>query len=155
RQLLQHRAGVPNYGSLPEYHEAVARRDAAWSRERLLEAVGGDRLDFSPGTGWRYSNVGYMFVREAIEQATGPSLADTLRQLVFAPLGVPSVRLATQPADFADVYWVKLHDYDPRWVYDGCLIGTPIDATKVLHALFCGAVLKPETLRVMLDRHDL
>jgi CubicO group peptidase (beta-lactamase class C family) len=25
RQLLQHRAGVPNYGGLASYHDAVAR----------------------------------------------------------------------------------------------------------------------------------
>src|SRR5215472_10167026 len=60
RQLLQHRAGVPNYGDLSTYHEAVARNDAPWSRDDLLDAVGRDRLDFAPGTGWRYSNVGYM-----------------------------------------------------------------------------------------------
>ena len=51
RQLLQHRAGVPNYGALNAYHEAVARNDAPWPRERLLKAVGADRLDFKPGEG--------------------------------------------------------------------------------------------------------
>jgi D-alanyl-D-alanine carboxypeptidase len=155
RQLLQHRAGVPNYGSLPAYHEAVARNDVPWPREYLLEAVGGDRLDFRPGTGWAYSNVGYMFVREAIEEASGLSLAGALEELVLAPLGVPSVRLATTLADFNDVFWAELRNYDPRWVYHGCLVGTPVDAAKVLHALFFGPILKPETLGTMLERYDL
>jgi len=36
RQLLLHRAGVPNYGRLQAYHEAVARGEDAWPRARLL-----------------------------------------------------------------------------------------------------------------------
>src|SRR6476659_2367661 len=30
RQLLQHRAGVPNYGSLADYHDAVASGHSPW-----------------------------------------------------------------------------------------------------------------------------
>src|SRR5690606_14281971 len=93
RQLLQHRAGIPNYGPLKAYHEAVARGESAWPRPRLLEAVGAGNLDFTPGTGWAYSNVGYLFVRDAIEAASGLPLADAFHDLVFADLKVGSVRL--------------------------------------------------------------
>src|SRR5215469_2505692 len=58
RQLLQHRAGVPNFGNLASYHEAVRRGDKPWKIDQLLERVAADRLDFDPGHGWRYSNVG-------------------------------------------------------------------------------------------------
>ncbi|WP_353646218.1 serine hydrolase domain-containing protein [Mesorhizobium sp. WSM2239] len=155
RQLLQHRSGLPDYGPLKTYHEAVARNDTPWSRDRLLDAVGGDQLVFPPGSGWAYSNVGYMLVRETIEEITGRDLATTLRDMVFAPLPVPSVRLAATPADFSEVFWPDLRTYDPRWVYPGCLIGTPVDAAMVLHALLRGWILKPATLRSMLNRHDL
>lgn len=155
RQLLQHRAGVPNYGSLKAYHEAVARKDTPWSRERLLDAVGRDRLDFPPGTGWAYSNVGYMFVREAIEEATGAPVSDALERLIFAPLRVHDVQLAVAVADFEHVFWDELHNYDPRWVYHGCLVGSPTSAAKVLDALFRGAIIKPDSLRAMLQQYDL
>src|SRR6516165_2846276 len=59
RQLLHHRAGVPNYGNLACYHEAVRRGEKPWTVGQMLERVGADRLDFDPGKGWRYSNVGY------------------------------------------------------------------------------------------------
>lgn len=36
RQLLQHRAGLANYGPLPEYKAAVARGDEPWSDEDML-----------------------------------------------------------------------------------------------------------------------
>ena len=155
RQLLQHRAGVPNYGSLMAYHEAVARKDTPWSRDRLQDAVGRDRLDFPPGTGWGYSNVGYMFVREAIEEATGGSVAAAVERLIFTPLGIHGVRFAVSVSDFEQVFWDELHDYDPRWVYHGCLVGTPTHAAKVLHALFSGAILTPESLHQMMQRHEL
>lgn len=109
--------------------------DAPRSRQHLLERVDSDRLDFPPGSGWAYSNTGYMFVREAIEEATGQSLAVALRELVLEPLQALSARLATTPSDFQDVYWPAVRTYDPRWVYHGCLIGTSADAARVLHAL--------------------
>ncbi len=155
RHLLQHRAGVPNYGSLKAYHEAVALNDAPWSREHLLKMVDADRLDFPPGTGWAYSNTGYMFVREAIEEATDQSLAVALRELVLEPLQALSARLATTPLDFQDVYWPAVRTYDPRWVYHGCLIGTSTDAARLLHALFHGQILKSATLRTMVEAHNL
>ena len=79
RQLLQHRARVPEYGKLQAYHDAVSRSDPPWSRARLLEEVQSDRLDFEPGTGWAYSNLGYLFVRDAIEEVTGLNLATALK----------------------------------------------------------------------------
>src|SRR5262249_18345505 len=36
RQLLQHRAGVAEYGALREYHRAVADRTEPWSVAELL-----------------------------------------------------------------------------------------------------------------------
>src|SRR5262245_65330558 len=99
RQLLQHTAGVPNYGNLASYHEAVRRGDGPWEVGELLDRVAADRLDFAPGHGWRYSNVGYLFVRQTIEQATGEPIGSALRELVFDVLGLPSVRMVTTPED--------------------------------------------------------
>jgi D-alanyl-D-alanine carboxypeptidase len=101
RQLLQHRAGVPNYGGLASYHEAVRRGEKPWTVGQTLERVGADRLDFDPGKGWRYSNVGYFFVRRLIERTTGRDIGSALRDLVFDPLGLGSVRLATSARSFA------------------------------------------------------
>jgi len=152
RQLLTHRAGVPNYGRLAAYHQAVAEGQDAWSRERLLEAVDADRLDFAPGAGWAYSNVGYLFVREAVEEACGLPLAEALRALVLDPLGLDQVRLATGRADFAQVFWPHLRRYDPRWVYHGCLVGSPADAVRLLHGVLHGELLSQASVAGMLAR---
>jgi len=155
RQLLQHRAGLPDYASLTAYQEAVAREESAWSRDSMMREAGAARLEFQPGMGWAYSNIGYMFVCDAVEEASGLPLATALSQLVFDALALPSVRLAAAPGDFEDVIWPELRRYDPRWVYHGCLIGTPVDAARLLHGLFSGQLLRSDTLNEMMKRHPL
>lgn len=152
RQLLLHRAGIPNYGRLEAYHEAVARGEDAWPRASLLEAVRADALDFEPGTGWNYSNVGYLFVRDAIEEAAGLPLVEALDMWVLASLDLESVRLATKRADFEEIFWPALRTYDPAWVYHGCLIGRPADAARLLHALFRGELLQPASVEAIFER---
>lgn len=152
RQLLLHRAGVPNYGGLAAYHEAVGRGEDAWPRARLLEAVNAENLDFEPGTRWKYSNVGYLFVRDAIEEAAGLPLGKALHQLVLAPLNLPAVRLATKRVDFEKIFWPQLRNYDPRWVYHGCLVGTPVDAAKLLNGVFRGDLLQRSSIDTIFER---
>src|SRR5262249_25572874 len=86
RQLLQHPAGVREYGAWAAYHEAVSRQEPPWSVDELLRRVDAKRLLFTPGADWAYSNVGYLFVRRLIEDETGERFDTTLRRLVFEPL---------------------------------------------------------------------
>ena len=149
RHLLQHRAGVPEYGALPAYQAAVRNGDKPWDVAQLLERVGADRLDFEPGQGWRYSNVGYFFIRSKIEEITGQDIGSALRQLVFDPLGLSSVRTATSASDLANTAWGNPGGYDPGWVYHGLLVGTAHDAAQFLHKLMTGEVLQRDLLAEM------
>jgi D-alanyl-D-alanine carboxypeptidase len=155
RQLLQHRAGVPNYGGLASYHEAVRRGEKPWEIDQLLDRVVADRLDFNPGHGWRYSNVGYLFVRQLIEEAVGRDIGGALRYLVFDDLGLESVRMATSAEDLANTAWGNRTEYDPGWVYHGLLIGTPGDAVRFLHGLMAGDVLPRELVIEMTTCHPI
>lgn len=150
RQLLQHRAGVPDYGSLPTYHGAVQRGEKPWDVETLLNQVVSDRLEFEPGQGWRYSNVGYFFVRQKIEEMTGSDIGDALHQLVFDGLGLKSVRVVTTQNDLADTAWGNDRGYDPGWVYHGLLVGTADDAVRFLHKLMLGDILPSAILTEMI-----
>ena len=155
RQLLQHTAGVPEYGALAAYHEAVSRRDAPWSVEELLRRVVADRLLFVPGRGWTYSNVGYLYVRRLIENEMGKRFDTALRRLVFEPLGVPEVTLAREPADLDGTAWGNQSRYHPGWVYHGLAVGTPAEAALFVDRLIAGQLLPAELLRAMLEVHPV
>lgn len=150
RQLLQHRAGVPEYGGLPRYKAAVAKVEPAWPAERLLQEVQADHLDFPPGQGWNYSNTGYLILRQELEALHQQDLAAIMREEILEPLGL-AARLAQVPADFTTLHY-PAQGYHPGWVYHGCLIGTAQDAARLLWALLHGDLLSPGARQQMLLR---
>jgi D-alanyl-D-alanine carboxypeptidase len=155
RHLLAHTSGLPDYGQFPAYHQAVARQDKPWSRSEMLHVAMPNGTLFEPGQGWSYSNIGYMFVRDMIEAASGEALGQVIVDLIAEPLGLSSVELAQTQAQFAKTHWPAATSYDPGWVYHGCLIGTARDAAKLLHALMIGELLEPNMFENMLSRTDL
>jgi CubicO group peptidase (beta-lactamase class C family) len=155
RQLLQHRAGAANYGGLAAYHEAVARGDAPWPVDVLLERTDAGRLRYAPGHGWDYSNIGYLMVRTLIEQTTGDDLDTALSRLVLRPLGVAEARIVRTPADLAGVAVGSASSYHPGWVYHGLLAGPLRDAAVLLDRLMTGSLLPPHLLEAMADPHPI
>ncbi len=68
RQLLNHTSGIPDYGRLPAYGEAVRSTPSEpWSDEELLARALAAGPDFEPGGGWAYSNTGYLLVRRIVD----------------------------------------------------------------------------------------
>lgn len=146
RQLLRHEAGLADYGELADYHAAVARDDAPWPVEEMLRRLDAGRLRYPPGAGWRYSNVGYLYVTRLIERATDLPLGEALQQRVLSPLGVPQARLARTRADW-DVGAPPA--YDPAWVYHGLLVGPLDQAAWLLDRLLGGDFLPAPLLQQM------
>ncbi len=144
RQLLQHRAGLRDYGAMPAYQEAVARHEEPWPPSVMLERAKADQLLSAPGTNWNYSNIGYFFVRECLEQTTGEPLGQLLEQRVLQPLGILGARLAIRRGELAP-------DYDPGWVYHGSLIGPAAQAALFLDRLLSGGLLRADLLTAMVD----
>jgi len=144
RLLLQHRAGLRDYGGVVAYKQAVARHEAAWPPEVMLERAKADQPAYAVGKGWGYSNIGYFFVRRILEQTTGEPLGRALDRLVLRPLGIAGVRLATGRGELAP-------DYDSGWVYHGSLIGPPAQAALFMDGLLSGGLLPADLLAAMLE----
>lgn len=149
RQLLRHEAGLADYGELAEYHTAVARGEAPWTADEMLERLDAARLRYVPGGGWRYSNVGYMYVVRLIERVTGLKLEEALMQQAFVPLSLSGVRVAKVRTDLADVCLGAAPTYDPGWVYHGLLVGPLSSAALFLDRLLAGHLLPDSLLREM------
>jgi CubicO group peptidase (beta-lactamase class C family) len=154
RQLLQHTAGLNNYGGA-SYQTAVEAGDPVWPVAELLGRVNAERLIFAPGQGWAYSNVGYIFVRQLIEDSVGLEIDGALRLLVFAPMGIARTRIAKTTNDMEQIFWGNPHGYDPRWVYHGLLIGPPSDAVDFLRHLFSPAFLSERARSAMKTMREL
>ena len=154
RQLLQHRAGIADYGVLPEYHEAVAQGEKPWAKSTFFKQVNVDKLLFEPGKGWQYSNVGYRIIVDLIEQTTGQCLEKALRSLILNPLGI-NARLAREPSDLAEVIMGDSQNYHPGWVFHGLLVGSLQDAAFLLHRLMTGNFLPSPLLSTMRETYNL
>lgn len=119
--LIHHLSGLPDYMDLhgasrrvPEkwYDEALRRPDL-WYPEmqhrRRREITNKDvvrwiglqkLLPREPGSEFEYSNSGYVLLAELVERKTGKRLADTLRTMIFEPLGMKHTYLFDEARAF-------------------------------------------------------
>lgn len=149
RLLLQHRAGLADYGGLKGYHDAVSRDEAAWPSPALMQAADAERLRFEPGHGWSYSNIGYLIARQHLEALCGENLNALLRRLVFDPLQIAGPRVALTRGDLDGVTLGSISSYDPQWVYHGLVVGPLHDAALLLHRLLTTDFLPADLLAEM------
>ena len=97
RQLLTHTAGTgdtSDFGwATPEYDEGAA--------ERYVRSLAPLRLDFAPGSNWRYSNRGFDILADAIAKADGRPFETVVQRRILAPLGMGSSTLLMSDVDSA------------------------------------------------------
>lgn len=164
RQVLLHTAGLPDYGALPEYQRDVREHpQQPWSDDAFVRRTlaRGDLAE--TGSGFRYSNLGYMWLRHVLERVTGSSFAEALAAEVFEPLGLQETSVAESLADMAALspgYSTLIGDddtpidvrprYHPGWVAHGLVSSTAHEVAAALDGLFAGRLLAPESLVAML-----
>ena len=150
RRLLDHTSGIPDYGRLPEYAAAV--RDSPsqpWDDEKLLARALAQSLDFQPGTGWAYSNTGYLLVRRIVDAVADGGFAGALERELLGPLELTETSLALELDDLADLVPAcsdQLGDvprdvrglYHPCWVGHRTLASTVRDQVRFWTALAAG-----------------
>ena len=95
-QMMHHTSGIPEYFPLPQ---VGGDPTVKVGRAAILSRIAASkRLDFPPGSTWRYSNSNYVLLAEVIEQASGQSYQDFLETQVFKPLGLNMVADDDGPA---------------------------------------------------------
>lgn len=58
------------------------------NKNNLVKFLLEKSLDFAPGTGYNYSNIGYLMLGDIIEQKTGMSYTTYVKDSILAPLGI-------------------------------------------------------------------
>jgi D-alanyl-D-alanine carboxypeptidase len=163
RQLLNHTSGIPDYGGLRSYHEAVRSSPTQpWSSRRFAAETFEKGLVFEPGTGWAYSNPGYMLLKEIAEEVSGESYAALISDRLARPLGLERTYVAERPGDLASLAAAPStllsadgrpvdtrEAYHPGWVSHGVVASTPSELVHFLAAISRVGLLSRQSLREM------
>jgi D-alanyl-D-alanine carboxypeptidase len=165
RHLLNHTAGIPDYGALRSYHDAVkSSPSAAWSFARFAAETFDKGVLFDPGHGWAYSNPGYMLLKYIAEEVAGASYRALVTECIARPLGLRRTFVAESIADLATLAPgtssalspdgaprdVRAH-YDPGWVSHGVIASTASELVRLLDGLFRGELLSRSSLDQMME----
>lgn len=80
RHLLTHTSGMGDFFENPDYQKNAGNYKTTGNFLPLLEA---DTLSFKPGSGWQYSNSGFILLALIIEKVTGTSFADYIENNIL------------------------------------------------------------------------
>lgn len=159
RQLIQNTSGLPD--DLPGYtapEEYLQERYNVYTREQLVARAMKHPLDFSPGTGWAYSNTGFIVAGMLIERVTGRSLEQEITDRIVRPLGLHHTTWPgtspTLPRPHAQAYELfgtgDLVDVTEQVSWDpDSMISTIHDLDRFFRGLLGGELLRPAQLANM------
>ena len=165
RRLLNHTAGIPDYGGSAAYHASVRTVPSMpWSFERFGAETFDKGLWFEPGDGWAYSNPGYMLVKRIVEHVAGASLRNLVADQIARPLGLLRTFVPESVEDLATlaagVSRALAPDGEPRDVRQsyhpgrvshGVVASTSSELVRFLDRLFQGQFLSQTSLARMLE----
>ncbi|MFI5912232.1 serine hydrolase domain-containing protein [Dactylosporangium sp. NPDC051541] len=159
RQLLQNTSGIPD--DLPGYtnpQEYLDQRGDVWTREQLVTRALAHPLTFPPGTGWSYSNTGFILAGMVVERVTGRSLQQEITDRIIRPLGLHQTTFPgvtpTVPRPHAQAY----ERFSPGNLVDvtdqvpgdpDSIISSTRDLARFFRALAGGDLLAPPELAAM------
>ena len=82
--LLTHTSGIYSYTNDREFMSSKV--SIPHTRQQMISLFKDKPLQFTPGTKWRYSNSGYLLLGYIIEDLTGLTYQEAVRQYIFNPL---------------------------------------------------------------------
>ena len=85
-QLLTHTSGIYSYTNDGNFMSTEVSKPH--SKEQMMALFKDKPLDFSPGSGWNYSNSGYSLLGYIIESVTNRPYEEAVRRYIFTPLNM-------------------------------------------------------------------
>ena len=151
RHLMQHRSGLPRDWYNPTQPFPFDRYFSVITRQNVVAGINAQPFDFAPGSGWSYSNAGYMLLGYAIESITGMGYAEYFHNELALPLGLIDTGVCGMfNLPRPDGYGlfggkaVRLPAVHPSGlVSSGSLCSTASDLTRWAHLLATGRVMLP------------
>ena len=163
RQLLQHTSGIPDYLNYLSLQEVLKDPLAHHDTRDLVNIALAHPPTFKPGTGWSYSNTGYLLAGMLIEKVTGHTYGQEIRRRIIKPLrlrqtyvpGDASAIPGPHPRGYArpgqDAPLMDITAINPSVAGpSGSMISSGTDLNRFLGALVRGRLLRPAQLREMM-----
>lgn len=147
RNLLQHRAGLPNPADTPEFYNA----DFTGSRDPATGFCAGP-VTGAPGGDWTYNNCDYMVLGAVLEAVTGLSWDKLFQRDIATPLGFEFAGAypGEQFTRWGHIDGVREPEVDlSAYGASAGLYGEPDNILEIDNALMRGDLLGPEALAEM------
>jgi D-alanyl-D-alanine carboxypeptidase len=171
RMLLNHSSGIPDHLFTTRFLRAILQKRyfgdplSPFTPAQLIALVLGQEPLFPAGTGFHYTDTGYILLGLIIESATGRSYYDLLRERVLGPLRlgltVPADRLeipglvsgyhrwlSPLPSKVTDEKGILLLDPRSEWTGGG-LATNPADLVSWAQQLYEGRAFKWHYLELL------
>lgn len=170
RHLLQHTSGLFDYLRdwrfistvfSPEVFDEHRYRD--WTPEELVALAVSHPPSFAPGTGWQYSNTGYVLAGMVIEAVTGETWEQQVQERIIEPLGLTRTYAPGSEAEIASPFARGYELFGVEGGYfdvtvknmtmagaSGALISSTGDLNRFFLALMRGELLSPAQLAEMM-----
>jgi D-alanyl-D-alanine carboxypeptidase len=156
RMLLNHTSGIPEWITDAASAEIIANPAKVWEVEEFLDFAAAQAPYFAPGEGWTYSNTGYNLLGLVIEEATGRSWREEVRERIIETLGLQNTLLPEPgdlsiPGDHARGYQpmngqlLDFTDVDPSMAGaagGSALVTTAPDLARFLDAVLAGELFQ-------------
>jgi D-alanyl-D-alanine carboxypeptidase len=168
RMLLNHTSGVPEYNNHPLFVSMVLQSPTHYfTQEDCLKSIAYEEPQFAPGSKYKYANTNYLLLSLIADAITGDHAA-YIREHIFKPLGLINTFYSSNHSYLnslyvPDAYWDVFNENKPANITkiqfstvacskgDDGIVCTPADAVKFLKGLMEGKLLKPETMKEMLN----
>ena len=86
---------IYNTSGIPDYHVLTRQNNKSWItfnyfdiEECIATSLAQDKLLFTPGERWDYSNVNFMLLTKIVEKVSGQPFSVFSRERLFEPLGM-------------------------------------------------------------------
>ena len=158
RQLLSHTAGISDRAKDPQ--PGFGRRDL--DLVTRLGEIQKRSLDFPPGTGWHYSNSGFLLLGAVIEKVTGEPWHVALQKMLLEPLRLERTQYGAHAPIIPGRAAGYTTDGQTRLVSNaefismttpasaGALVSTVDDLLVWIRALATGRVISPKNFQDMI-----
>ena len=158
RQILSHTAGISHYRSDSKEEKHIKE---PYSTEMAIDIFKDWELIFEPNTDWKYSSYGYNLLGAVIEEVSGKSYEDFLKEHIWVPANMENTMMDDPIAivpnrvrgyfkNGSKIENGEYLDISSRFGAGG-VRSTVQDIVKMGIALKNGKILKPETVELMLE----